>query len=83
MLNTIKKIFGFGPQINYAELVKQGAIIVDVRSKNEFAGGHISGAINIAVDQLSNNLSKLSNKKNHHHYLLCLRNEECCGQKHT
>jgi len=63
MLNTIKKIFGIGPQINYAELVKQGAIIVDVRSKNEFAGGHISGAINIAVDQLSNNLSKLSNKK--------------------
>lgn len=59
MINTIKNLFGFGPKVDYAQLVKQGAIILDVRSKGEYAGGHIKGSINISVDTLSNNLSKL------------------------
>lgn len=62
MINTLKKIFGLGPSVNYGELVKNGAIILDVRSKGEFAGGHIKGAVNISVDTLRNNLSKLKDK---------------------
>lgn len=62
MINTLKKIFGLGPSVNYGELVKNGAIILDVRSKGEFAGGHIKGAVNIPVDTLRNNLSKLKDK---------------------
>lgn len=64
MINTLKKIFGFGPSVNYAELVKEGAIILDVRSKGEYAGGHIKGSINISVDTLKSNLDKLKNKNN-------------------
>jgi rhodanese-related sulfurtransferase len=48
--------------VDYAQLVKEGAIILDVRSKGEYAGGHIKGSINISVDTLSNNLSKLKDK---------------------
>jgi hypothetical protein len=33
MINTIKNLFGFGQKVNYADLFKQGAVIVDVRSK--------------------------------------------------
>lgn len=62
MINTIKQLFGLGPKVDYAELVKQGAIILDVRSKGEYAGGHIKGSVNISVDTLSNNLSKLKDK---------------------
>lgn len=62
MINTIKKILGFGPKVNYADLVKQGAIILDVRSNGEFSGGHIDGSINISVDTLSSNLAKLKDK---------------------
>lgn len=62
MLNTIKKIFGIGPKVDYADLVKQGAIILDVRSNGEYSGGHMKGSINIPVDQLSKNLSKLKDK---------------------
>lgn len=62
MINTLKKIFGLGPSVNYGELVKNGAIILDVRSKGEFAGGHIKGAVNISVDTLRNNLLKLKDK---------------------
>lgn len=62
MLDTIKNLFGFGPKVDYAALVKQGAIILDVRSKGEYAGGHIKGSINISVDTLANNLNKLKDK---------------------
>lgn len=62
MFDSIKKLFGFGPSVNYADLVKQGAIILDVRSKAEYSGGHINGSINISVDTLSSNLSKLKDK---------------------
>jgi len=62
MLNTIKQLFGLSPKVDYAEIIKKGAIILDVRSKEEFAGGHVKGSINIPVDQLKNNLSKLKDK---------------------
>lgn len=62
MINTLKKIFGIGPAVNYAELVKNGATILDVRSKGEFTGGHIKGSINISVDTLRINLAKLKDK---------------------
>ncbi|MBC7438700.1 MAG: rhodanese-like domain-containing protein [Flavobacterium sp.] len=62
MINILKKLFGIGPSVNYAELVKNGATILDVRSKSEFAGGHIQGSINISVDTLKNNLGKLKDK---------------------
>lgn len=62
MINRLKKMFGFGSKVDYAELVKKGAIILDVRSKGEFASGHINGAINIPVDILKNSLSQLKDK---------------------
>jgi rhodanese-related sulfurtransferase len=62
MLESIKNMFGLGTKTDYSELIKQGAIILDVRSKGEFAGGHIKNSINIPVDQLSNNLAKLKDK---------------------
>jgi phage shock protein E len=62
MLTLIKKLFGVGASINFAQLVKDGAAVIDVRSKDEFDSGHVNGSINIPVDQLSNNLSKLKDK---------------------
>ena len=62
MIKTLKNLFGFGPKTDYAELVKKGALILDVRSKGEYAGGNIKGSMNIAVDQLQNNLNKLNDK---------------------
>lgn len=62
MIATIKKLLGMTPEANFAELVKQGAIILDVRSQGEYLGGHIKGSMNISVDQLKNNLGKLKDK---------------------
>jgi len=65
MLSAIKNLLGFGPKTDFAELVKQGAIILDVRTKGEFSSGHIKGSINIPVEQLSKNLGKLKDKNRH------------------
>ncbi len=62
MLKAIKNLFGAGSPTDYASLVREGAIILDVRSTGEYAGGHIPKSINIPVDQLANNLSKLKDK---------------------
>jgi rhodanese-related sulfurtransferase len=63
MIETIKKLLGIGPKVSYSELVANGAIIVDVRTKGEFQGGHIKGSINIPLDSLRNNLSKIKKNK--------------------
>ena len=45
MITTLKALLGFGPKTDFAELVKDGATILDVRTKGEYAGGHIKGSI--------------------------------------
>ncbi len=62
MINILKEMLGFGTKVDFSELVKKGAIILDVRSKSEYAGGHIRGSINISLDVLTNNLDKIKNK---------------------
>lgn len=62
MIQAIKNMLGLGSKVDYAKLAKEGAIILDVRSKGEYAGGHIKGSINIPVDQLSVNLIKLKDR---------------------
>ena len=59
MLEFLKKLFGFGPKTDYKALMKEGALIVDVRSPKEYASGHIKGSINLPLDNLSKNLNKL------------------------
>ncbi len=41
------------------ELVAQGARLVDVRTTTEFSAGHVDGALNIPVQDLSKRLSEL------------------------
>jgi rhodanese-related sulfurtransferase len=62
MFESIKKLFGI-KTIDYAQLVKEGAIILDVRTKGEYGYGHIKGSVNIPVDQLGKNLQKFKDKK--------------------
>ncbi len=63
MINTLKKILGIGPSVDYKSLIQSGAIIVDVRTKQEYQSGHIKGSINIPLNQLSSQLSKIKKDK--------------------
>ena len=51
MLNFLKKLF---TKDNSAILqaLEKGAVIIDVRSPNEFKGGHIQGSKNIPVNEI-------------------------------
>jgi phage shock protein E len=42
---------------------KQPHTLVDVRTRDEFNGGHIPGAINISVQELSNKFNKIPQSK--------------------
>ncbi len=42
--------------------VKEGALLVDVRSPDEFKGGHLEGARNIPVGELEQRLAELGPK---------------------
>ena len=63
MLNTIKALLGFGPSVDYTQLIKAGATIVDVRTKGEYQQGHIKGSVNIPLNALQSQLSKLNKSK--------------------
>lgn len=63
MFDILKNLFSSGPKVNYLELIQQGAQIIDVRTKAEFASGHIEGSINIPLQELSQNFKKLDKKK--------------------
>lgn len=49
----------FGKKVDLKEVISNGAVIVDVRTKGEFQSGHLRNSINIPVDNLQQNLKKL------------------------
>jgi len=61
MFEAIKRILGI-KTIDYAQLMKEGAVIIDVRTPGEFSAGHIKGSINIPVNKLVHSLPKLKDK---------------------
>lgn len=63
MIQMIKNILGIGPKVNIGELIANGAIIIDVRTRGEFSSGHAKGAINVPLDQLSGYVKKLKGKE--------------------
>ncbi|MBP7809857.1 MAG: rhodanese-like domain-containing protein [Bacteroidia bacterium] len=69
MLSLLKKIFG-GEPVDLTALLKEGAVIVDVRSKAEFSTGHAKGSINIPLEQIGSSVEKL---KKHNHVVVCCR----------
>jgi len=63
MIQKLKQMLGFGPSVDYKSLLQNGGIIIDVRTKGEYQGGHIKGSINIPLNVLSDNISKLKKDK--------------------
>lgn len=63
MLDGIKKLLGLGSKVDYAELMGQGAVIVDVRTKGEYQGGHIDGSVNIPLQTIEHSLGRIKKDK--------------------
>lgn len=63
MLTRIKKLLGIGPQTDLKVILAGGATLVDVRTREEYAGGHIPGSVNIPLNNLKASLSKIPKNK--------------------
>ena len=59
-MNFFKNLFGAAEAVDVKTLVQNGALIVDVRTPDEFRSGHVKGAINIPLGTIANNASKLT-----------------------
>lgn len=60
-MDFFKRLFG-GETTDFKALVGNGAIIVDVRSAGEYAGGHIKGSLNIPVETIQGKVADLKKK---------------------
>jgi rhodanese-related sulfurtransferase len=52
----------FGKKEDLKSIYQKGAIILDVRTPNEFNSGHVEGAINIPLDSLVTRIPDLRKK---------------------
>lgn len=60
-MNFLDRIFG--KKVNLQEVISNGAVILDVRTKAEYQSGHLRNSINIPVDNLQGNLKKIDKNK--------------------
>jgi rhodanese-related sulfurtransferase len=60
MFGFIKRLLG--PPVNFRQMVADGALIVDVRTKEEFNEGHIKGSVNIPLNTLKQEIPQLKKK---------------------
>lgn len=63
MFNALKQLLGLAPKVDYKQLMKNGAQIIDVRTPGEFQGGHIKGAVNIPLQNISSQMSRIRKDK--------------------
>lgn len=62
MFGFLNNLMG-GNTANFEELIANGAVILDVRTKEEYQQGHIKNSLNIPLDKLENNIKKLNKEK--------------------
>jgi phage shock protein E len=60
MLSFLKNLF---KTTNYKQLVKRGAIIIDVRTGPEYDAGHIGSAKNIPVERVKDRIAEFKKAK--------------------
>jgi phage shock protein E len=55
MFKFLKSLFGGSQSVDIQKLISEGAVVIDVRSPQEFKGGHYEGSKNIPLDKIEAN----------------------------
>ncbi len=58
MLNLLSRLLG-GPRVDIADLLRRNAVIIDVRTPDEFRAGHVQGSINVPLSDLERELKRI------------------------
>ncbi len=61
MINFFKKLFGGGTDFN--ELITRNAVVVDVRTPEEYRRGHAQGSVNIPLHEIGARTDELKKKQ--------------------
>lgn len=77
-MSFLRKIFGLGPKVNCHELLDNGAVLIDVRTPEEFAQGHAKGSKNIPLNTIASKSKKIADLKKP--IVLCCRSGMRSGQ---
>ncbi|MGK7944254.1 MAG: rhodanese-like domain-containing protein [Microcystaceae cyanobacterium] len=59
------------PTEEATEAINAGAIVIDVRTPEEFAGGHLDGALNIPYDEIAQRISEITEERDRMIVLYC------------
>lgn len=52
----------FGKTADFRDLIKNGAVIIDVRSASEYQSGHIKNSLNIPLETIKSQIGKIKQK---------------------
>lgn len=63
MMNFFKDLFSNKGHEELKQQLESGALIIDVRSEEEFRGGHVQGSQNIPLNKLAGKLASIISKK--------------------
>ena len=76
-MGFLSGIFKSAERPDFADLIRHGAIVVDVRSAGEFASGHIQGSVNIPLEKIQTRIADL--KKSGRTVITCCRSGNRSG----
>jgi phage shock protein E len=63
IMGLFGNLFKSTPPVDFRELKAKGAVIVDVRTPGEFSQGHVTGSINIPLQNLAAQVNKIPKGK--------------------
>ena len=63
MIAALIKLFSGKPKHNIGEIIAKGALILDVRTPQEYAAGHLKTSVNIPADEVQKRLPEIGKNK--------------------
>lgn len=63
-MGFFSNLFSSSSSVDLKGLLDNGALLLDVRTRGEYAGGHVKDSKNIPLDELGKNLHKLNKEQN-------------------
>jgi rhodanese-related sulfurtransferase len=63
-MGFFNNLFNTGTKVDLRELLNSGAMLLDVRTRGEYASGHAENSKNIPLDELGNYLHQFNKEQN-------------------